>query len=255
MAISLQNLKKSKAESPPRILLYAPPKLGKTTLAAEFPKTIFIQTEDGASGDLELDTFGILDSYQQVREALAALASEEHDFKTAVIDTIDALEPLIWNHVCMVNGWDSIESPGFGKGYVEATSMWADLLRATDYLRKAKGMNIIFLGHSDVHKFDPPGMESYSRYELRVHKRAANLLTDDCDAILFMNFRAEIKSEDMGFGKKKTHATGGGTRWIYSESRPAHEAGNRYSLQPEFPYIKGMIVQTMLDGKMPVSGV
>lgn len=253
MAISLSNLKKAKAVLPPRVLLYAPPKVGKTTLAAEFPKPVFIQTEDGTSGDLELDTFGVLDSYQQVREALGSLAAEEHDFKTVVIDTIDALEPLIWADVCAMNNWNSIEEPGFGKGYVEAAGRWMDLLKATDYLRRAKGMNIIFLGHSDVSKFDPPGMDSYSRYELRIHKRAAALLMDDVDAILFMNFRTELKSEDAGFGKTKTHATGGGTRWIHSESRPAYEAGNRYCLEPEFPYIKGNIVQQLRDGKMPIS--
>jgi hypothetical protein len=243
-----------KVVDPPRILMYAPPKTGKTHFAAEFPNPVFIQTEDGTSGELELNTFGVMETFQEVLEAINALASEEHDFKTAVLDTIDALEPMIWKHVCDKNGWRTIKDPGYGDGYVAAAAEWQSLLKALDYLRRVKRMNIIMLGHSSVSKFDPPGMESYNRYELRVHKRAADLLTDDCDAILFMNNRTEIQSEDVGFGKTRNHASGGGTRWIYSEFRPAHEAGNRYALEPEFPYIKGAIVQTLLNGKMPISG-
>lgn len=255
MSISLASLTKAKAVLPPRVLVYAPPKVGKTTFAAEWPNPVFLQLEDGTSGDLELTTFGLLESYDDFMSGLNALCTEEHDFKTVVVDTIDALEPLIWHKVCSDNNWNSIEEPGFGKGYVEAAGYWAKVLKATDYLRRSKGMNILFLGHSDVSKFDPPGMDAYSRYELRVHKRASALLMDDMDIITFMNFRTEIKSQDQGFGKTRTHAEGGGTRWMYLEHRPAHEAGNRYGLDAEQPRIVGRTVQQWAAAGVPIAGL
>jgi hypothetical protein len=62
----------------------------------------------------------LLSTYAEVRDALAALGSEPHDFKTVVLDSLDKLEGLIWADVCATNNWPSIEAPGYGKGYVIA---------------------------------------------------------------------------------------------------------------------------------------
>ena len=48
MALSLSNLVRRKSDKPPRIVIYGVPGIGKTSLAAEFPDPIFIQTEEGA---------------------------------------------------------------------------------------------------------------------------------------------------------------------------------------------------------------
>ncbi|MFG6500175.1 AAA family ATPase [Sulfitobacter sp. 1A15106] len=254
LAISLSSLKKVRSIDPPRVLVYGPPGTGKTSIAAEFPRPVFIQTEDGTPGDLELDSFGLMEDHNGVMQALGALAQEEHDFKTLVVDTLDSLEPLIQQAVCDENGWASIEDPGFGKGYIAAEEKWMKFLRATDWLRRNKGMNIVFLGHSDVTKFDPPGLESYSRYSLRLNKRAANRVMDDMDIVGFLNFRVEIKSKETGFGKTQTHAEGGGTRWMYVEERPAHSAKNRYGLQPEIPVQRNMLMK-MWGNQVPIAGL
>ncbi|NVM42809.1 AAA family ATPase, partial [Ochrobactrum intermedium] len=69
MAISLSNLKKVKADKPPRILVYGPPGIGKTTLASEFPNPVFLQVEEGTPSGKELDAFSDLKSFSQVMEA------------------------------------------------------------------------------------------------------------------------------------------------------------------------------------------
>ena len=33
-------------------------------------------------------------------EAIGTLYSEQHDFKTLVVDSLDWLEPLVWKHTC-----------------------------------------------------------------------------------------------------------------------------------------------------------
>ncbi|WP_449395554.1 AAA family ATPase [Devosia riboflavina] len=66
MALSISDLKKVRADLPPRILFYGPPGIGKTTIAAEFPKPVFLQIEDGTPGEVELNSFGRLETFDQV---------------------------------------------------------------------------------------------------------------------------------------------------------------------------------------------
>ncbi|NYZ70421.1 AAA family ATPase [Endozoicomonas sp. SM1973] len=83
MAISLQSISKTKGMQAPRILIYGTHGIGKTTFAANAPNPIFLFTEDGA-GQLALDSFPLLKTYEDVISALNALINEEHDFKTVV---------------------------------------------------------------------------------------------------------------------------------------------------------------------------
>lgn len=239
MAISLKDLRRVKAVLPPRVLIYGPPGMGKTTLANEFPDAVFLQVEDGTPGDIELDSFGHLTEYDQVIEAIGALYAEEHGYRTVVIDSLDKLEPLVWSATCAANKWESIESPGYGKGYVAADVFWRELVEGLTALRRDRGMNAVLIAHSVVERFDDPRTSSYSRYDIRLHKRAQALIEDDADVIAFINQEATIKGEDVGFNKTRTHAEGGAIRWIYLEGRPSLNSKNRYGMPPKVQFKKG----------------
>lgn len=231
MALSLSNLVTKTNDKPPIMVIYGRGKMGKTTLASEFPNPIFIQTEDGA-GDISVTTFKDepLASYGEVNEALVALASEEHDFKTLVVDSITQLEPLIWRETCERNNWNSIEDPGYGKGYIEADTVWRDFLKAATWLRDHKGMTVILIAHEVVETFSDPEREDYSRYKMRLHKRAEAMIRERADIVGFMNTVVMIDKQKGGFGKEATKAKGSGQRQLNLAPRPTFEAGNRYSM-------------------------
>lgn len=239
MAVSMSDLKKVKADKPPRAVIYGPEGMGKTSLAAEFPAPVFLQTEEGETGALELDSFGLLSSFEAVMEAIGSLYSEDHGFRTVVIDTTTSLEKLVWGETCRRQKWASIEAPGYGKGYKEADYVWQELLDGLGALRRDRNMGVLFLAHSEVSRFDDPTTASYSRYDIDLHDRAKAMINRDVDAILLIKQEVSLAKDEQGFGKDRKVGQAGSARWIYCEGRPAYTAKNRYGMPEKVLYPAG----------------
>ena len=218
------------AKLPPIIVIHGQPGVGKTTLAQNFPKPVFVQTEDGCPSGLEIETFGLCETFTSVVQAIKHLGKEGHEYQTAVFDSLDKLEPLIVAALCADRGYASVESPGFGKGWVEADKWWLDFLRGCEWLRRSRDMTIVLIAHSEISTVNDPRVTSYTSYQLRLHKRARALVEDSADLIGFLATDVIIKSEQGGFGKTRARADGGSTRWLHVEGRPAFVAKNRYAM-------------------------
>lgn len=227
----LDQLHDASVTDPPRTVIVGWPGIGKTTLASRWqPPVVVAQTEYGTPVGVSFATLGQIKSYATLLDLIKALGEDQHDFNSFCLDTVDAAEPLIWDAVCKANNWPSIETPGYGRGFVEADKVWRDFLAALDWLRRTRSMNIVLLAHSNVETVNDPRVPSYSSYQLRLHRRARALVQDWADAIFFLSTDLHIVSEDQGFNRMRNRADGGATRWLHTEGRPAFVAKNRYGL-------------------------
>jgi hypothetical protein len=226
--IDLKSISKNSPKSP-RITIYGPSGIGKTTFAASAPDPIFILTEDGL-GDIEAPHFPLAITFEEVLEALATLGKEEHTFKTVVIDSLDWLEPLVWNATCKRLGVTSIEAPGYGKGYVEASIEWKQFFQYVTALRDFKNMNVIMIAHGAITRVEDPVHPAYDTHGLKLHKRAAAIAEEYSDVVGYTALKTLLKTEDAGFGEKRNRAISTGERILYLSGTPGFLAKNRYHM-------------------------
>ncbi len=237
--LTLGSIATSRRTAPERTLLIGTEKIGKSTFGASAPSPIFIASEEGIN-HLDVKAFPEPQTAQDIFDAVAELEEQKHSFLTLVIDTIDWLEPLLAKRLCERNSWESIESPGFGKGQVALTDEWRTLLARLDQLRRSKGMEIILLAHATVKTFQNPTGPDYSRYELALSKGAAALVKQWADAILFADYEdimVNAKGETVTGVSSKTKVKGisTGRHVIHTQRTAAWDAGNRYGLPPVLP--------------------
>ena len=249
----MQQIHSGRAQMPPRIMAYGTEGIGKSTLAAGTPKPVFVQTEDGL-GEIDCDKFPLAKSFDDVLAALSELATEQHAYETVVIDSLDWLERLIWDAVCKRESATTIEKVGggYGKGYILALDFWRRLIDRLIALHTGRQMMVFLIAHAKVEKFEDPEAPAYDRYSPRLHKHAAALITEWCDAVLFATRRISTRSEDTGFGRQRAIAApvgaGGGERILRTVGGPSCVAKNRYRLKQEIPLSWDAIVNGILGG-------
>lgn len=239
MALSLSSLKSSKSTNPPIVVLYGVDGIGKTTLAAEWPAPLYLPTEgERTPAGVEIPTPGTIETLGALMDVFEELLTTEHEFQTAIIDSLDGLEPLVWAATCARLGVNSIEEPGYGRGYIEADSEWTEYLSALGALSRA-GINVVQLAHPEIVRFDSPTSDPYSRYTVKLNKRANALVRERADIVAFCNYRVSLKEKEVGHKKTVTHAEGGKERQIHLNEGAGYVAKNRFSMPDTIKYEKG----------------
>ncbi len=231
--MNLAKLVKGKQETPLRVLLFGVEGVGKSSWATKAQSPVFLCAESGTD-DLDVERLPLPDgqfewTWADINEAVRALTEDAHNHKTLVIDTIDAIEPLLWSFLCKRDGKDSIESYGYTKGYIAAIDEWRVFLASLERLRRVRGMNVILIGHSYIKPFKNPEGEDYDRYELKLHNKAAGLIKEWVDDVLFAHYETfAVKADESKLTRAKGYSTG--ARVVETNRTAAWDAKNRHSL-------------------------
>ena len=220
------NIIKGKQKGAARVVIYGPEKIGKTTLASQFPDPIIIDVE-GGSRNLDVARTERPHSWRMIRQQLCELRTDPQGFKTLVIDSIDWAEELLTADIIAAAASEnitSIESFGYGKGFTVLGERFGKFLNYLIEMNN-EGWNIVLIAHTEIKKFDQPDEAgSYDRYQLKLTKKCGPLLKEWADAILFCNYQTfvvEMEGKKKGQGKKRVMHT------TYS---PAWDAGTRWGL-------------------------
>jgi AAA domain-containing protein len=208
-----------------KLVIYGPNGIGKTTLAAQFPSPIFLDTEDGTTHQklTRIQT----PTEEPFFDALRTLGSERHGYKTLVIDTIDVAEKFNRERVLKQHKMKHIEDFGYGRGWTYLREQFdAFLFGCLDgFIRH--GIHVVAIGHSTVKRIQPPGLsDAYDRYELKLDPVNSAKLKEWSDALLFVSWDVRISENAEG----RIRGVGGKERIIYTTHSAAYDAKNRVGL-------------------------
>jgi hypothetical protein len=257
MSFDLNSIKKGVEHKAPRIVLLGVEKIGKSTFAAGADSPIFlpIKGEEGVD-DLDVAKFPRAETFDDVLAAVKTLIKEDHEYKTFIIDSVSALEPVIWAKLCEEDGVKLIEEyqKGFGKGYIAAVGKMRDLIEGLDMLRQ-KGISVILIGHVKVKRFDDPLGSSFDQYQFDLQERCNQALLRWSDCILFANGENIVSTEEVGFKKeKKIGKDLTGKRFLFTQKRPGHPGGGR-GVYGRLPYKLPLEYSAFMDAVSAAAAV
>ncbi len=223
---------KGKIQKAQKVVIYGPEGIGKTSLAAQFPDPLFIDTE-GGTNQLDIARFDKPTSWQMLAQQIQYVIVNK-PCKTLVIDTVDWAERLCTESICAQHGKAGVEDFGYGNGYTYVAEEFGRFLNKLSEVVDA-GINVVLTAHSQIKKFEQPDeMGAYDRYELKLGKKTSSqtapLTKEWADMVLFANYKTiSVAVDDKG----KKHKAQGGKRVIYTEHHPAWDAKNRHGLPAE----------------------
>jgi hypothetical protein len=198
-------------------LIYGPPKVGKSTFAAQFPDALFFECEPGLG---ELSVYKVPTyNWPDLLEACKLVAAGGHPFKTVVIDTIDNAFKYCTDHV---NAKHNVEYEGdlaHGKGWAFVKNEWHRVLTRLASLP----VGLVLISHA-VDKRIETRTGEYTKTQPSLPDRARQVVLGMVDMILYCDTVARPRSDGKGTDI---------VRVMRTKPHPTYEAGDRTGRLPE----------------------
>jgi hypothetical protein len=212
---------------PPRITLYSPPGIGKTTFASSMPKPVLIDFDHGAD-EVKIDAIQGPASWEETMSLIRDIGKSPGIYQTLAIDTVDPLEELCQGHVAKVAGktFDKMNDD-YGAGYQAVADEFKLFLAELDEVRK-KGLHIVLISHAHVKQVLDPTLGPYDQWTAQLGKKTWSLTQRWSDIVAFAAFDAE---RDV----KENRAIITRDRLLFTVRGSGYEAKNRYGLPAKLP--------------------
>ena len=153
-----------------KVVVYGPEGIGKSTLAAHFPRPVFIDTE-GLTRHMDVSRTDKPSSWTMLMEQVQYIRSDPGVCSTLVIDTADWAEQLCIASICADKKLSGIEDMGYGKGYVYLAEEFGRLLNLLEEI-VGRGVHVVLTAHAMMRKFEQSDeMGAYDRWELKLQKK------------------------------------------------------------------------------------
>lgn len=175
-----------------RVLLFGPPKIGKTTWSSGFPNSLLLALQKGYES-LKVNKVDITKWDETTQndkkngrygfvETLNEIMAGGHDYKTIVIDTADLLYDLCDKYICEKLGIDHVSEGGYGKAY-DMTGQ--EFLRQLNKLFTSD-YGVIFTSHTQVVELTTRNGK-VTKIVPTLQKRANQILRSEVGAIGYMD--------------------------------------------------------------------
>lgn len=235
MGFSMNDVQKGAVSMPRKIIIYGPPKLGKSTLAGATKGALMIPTEDRVS-HIDCEKAPVAKTYEEIMDVFNFLLTEKkHPYKRVIIDSLDWFEPMLHNYICKKNNFKSLtddknKETAFQKGlkYL-AVEGWKTFLHNCDVLRDA-GIDVIIVAHSHNITINPPTSDSYDKSVMKIDKNALSVIEEWADVIAFYDKEIYVLTDDKSLNKRGKALSSKKRILHLSGENPAMINGNSYGL-------------------------
>lgn len=221
-------------------LLYTPPGVGKTEMAAHYPDPLFLMVGI-ETGLLTLIKHGrvpantpkidqLLDTWDKLQQALDLVEKTGKQFGTLVIDTLNACQYLLKSFVTETEFEnDPAQFDSYGKGWARMYDPWKFFLGRLDWIRRNQGLRILLLAHSSVNRIGNPDGDDYQSNSPELNEKWIwNQTNAWADNVLFGNLEVVAVKKK---GDSKAKGQKGDRRVLYVHSTASHFAKNRWGLR------------------------
>lgn len=212
------------------VLIYSQPKVGKTSLACQFPKNLLLAFEKGYNAIGGVKAVDI-NKWSDLKLVLRQLEKPEAKamYDTITIDTVQIAWDLCEQYICSQAGVQKIADIEWGKGYSQLSQEFEAALRKITML----GYGLVLITHVDTRRETIDGND-VEFYAPALNKRCYPICNRLVDIIGYID--VEWKED------------GTSERWLYTRKTPHIMAGSRFKyLAPKIKFGYQELVDAISD--------